>query len=77
MLETPYFYRINELHQLLGVGRSTIWNWVKAGQFPKPIKLSASVTVWRAEDVSEWMDEKTGVLDPIAGQKPVLEKLQG
>jgi prophage regulatory protein len=72
MLETPYFYRINELHHLLGVGRSTIWSWVKTGQFPKPIKLSASVTAWRAEDVSEWMNKKTAAIDSIAGRKPDL-----
>ena len=77
MPETPYFYRINELHQLLGVGRSTIWSWVKTAQFPKPIKLSASVTVWRAEDVSQWIDKKTAAIEPIAGRKPELEESRG
>nr|MBP8206539.1 AlpA family phage regulatory protein [Acinetobacter sp.] len=43
---------------LLGVSDKTIWNWVKRGEFPAPIKLSPSVTVWRLSEVQAWMDEK-------------------
>lgn len=43
---------------LLAVSDKTIWNWVKRGEFPAPIKLSPSVTVWRLSDVHAWMQEK-------------------
>lgn len=43
---------------LLSVSDKTIWNWVKRGEFPAPIKLSPSVTVWRLSDVQAWMQEK-------------------
>ncbi|WP_368564112.1 helix-turn-helix transcriptional regulator [Acinetobacter bereziniae] len=43
---------------LIGVSDKTIWNWVKRGAFPAPIKLSPSVTVWRLSDVQAWMQEK-------------------
>lgn len=36
---------------LIPVSKSTIWEWVKIGRFPRPIKLSAKVTVWKVEDV--------------------------
>lgn len=46
--------------QLLGnvrpIGATTLWRWVNSGRFPKPIKLSPRVTVWRAEDVRTWME---------------------
>lgn len=35
---------------------ATLWRRVKAGQFVKPVKLSAHVTAWRAEAVRSWMD---------------------
>lgn len=38
---------------LIPVGRSTWWEGVKKGRFPKPIKLSPRVTVWRAEDIAK------------------------
>lgn len=43
---------------LLSVSDKTIWNWVKRGAFPAPIKLSPSVTVWRLSEVQAWMQEK-------------------
>lgn len=33
------------------VSPSTWWQGVKDGRFPKPQKLGARVTVWRAEDI--------------------------
>lgn len=36
---------------LIPVSKSTIWEWVKIGRFPRPIKLSSKVTVWKVEDI--------------------------
>ena len=33
------------------VSKSTWWQGVKDGRFPKPRKLGASITVWKAEDI--------------------------
>jgi predicted DNA-binding transcriptional regulator AlpA len=33
------------------VSKSTWWAGVKAGRFPRPLKLGPRVTVWRAEDI--------------------------
>lgn len=33
------------------VSRSTWWEGVRTGRFPKPLKLGPRVTVWRAEDI--------------------------
>jgi predicted DNA-binding transcriptional regulator AlpA len=35
---------------------ATLWRRVKAGTFPKPVKLSERVTAWRVEDVRQWLD---------------------
>jgi prophage regulatory protein len=36
---------------LIPVGKSTWWAGVKAGRYPKPVKLSPHITAWRAEDI--------------------------
>lgn len=53
------YYRINELTEILSMGRSTIWGLVKEGKFPQSIKISEGVTVWNAEDILRWVDEQS------------------
>ena len=33
----------------------TLWRKVKAGTFPKPVKLSERVTAWKVGDVRAWI----------------------
>ena len=44
---------------IIPVSRSTWWAGVASGQFPKPIKLSAGVTVWRGEDIQAFIRESS------------------
>lgn len=41
-------YRIADLITNLGVSRTTIWRWVRAGILPPPIRLG-STPIWPAE----------------------------
>lgn len=44
---------------------ATLWRKVKAGKFPRPVKLSERVTAWKVSDIREWMqscEETTGGL---------------
>ncbi len=43
--------RLPQVLEILPVGRSTWWAWVKAGKAPAPVKISAGVTCWRKADV--------------------------
>ncbi len=33
------------------VSKSTWWEGVKSGRFPKPVKLGPRITAWRVEDI--------------------------
>lgn len=35
---------------------ATLWRKVKAGTFPRPVKLSSRITAWRVEDVRAWAE---------------------
>jgi len=48
--------RIKQVLQFIPVSRSNWWAGVKDGRFPKPIKLSERVTVWRAADIRALVD---------------------
>jgi len=40
------------------VSKSTWWQGVKDGRFPKPEKLGPRVTVWRAEDIRALYEDR-------------------
>lgn len=48
------FIRERQLRERIPVARSTLWKWVRDGQFPPPLKLSSGVTAWRLADIEAW-----------------------
>ena len=47
---------------IIPVARSTWWQGVKSGRYPKPIKLSPRVTVWSVESIRAFI-EKAGAVE--------------
>lgn len=39
------------------VSKSTWWEGVKSGRFPKPVKLGPRITAWRAEDIRRFIEQ--------------------
>jgi prophage regulatory protein len=50
--------RISKVKSITGYGSSSIWAMVKAGTFPRPVKLGPRCTVWLEHEVMEWMRER-------------------
>ena len=48
------------LNPIIPVSAGTIWNWVRQGIFPEPIKLSAAITAWKVEDVRHFLENGGG-----------------
>ena len=49
------FLRQPQVLVFVPISRSTLWRRIQAGTFPGPVKLSARVTAWRAEDLRNWI----------------------
>ncbi len=45
---------------IIPVKKSCWWAGVKSGRFPKPIKLTPGVTVWRIEDIQKLIKSLSG-----------------
>lgn len=51
------FYRMPAVQERVGgVSRTTIYEWVKKGQFPKPVKIGGRAIAWRASDLNQWAE---------------------
>ena len=47
-----------EVEARTGLSRSTIYDWMKRGEFPLPVKLGARIVAWRASDIDAWLDAR-------------------
>lgn len=54
-MRTNSFIRQKQLLLQLPFSAPTLWRKVKAGTFPKPIKLSDNITAWKLEDINAWI----------------------
>ncbi len=55
---------------VIPVGKSTWWDGIKSGRFPKPVKLGPRITAWRVEDIRALI----GQTATLNGQVNIREK---
>jgi len=53
---TTGFLRLDEVLKVFPVAKSTWWQGIRDGRYPKGVKLSARTTAWRAEDIKRLID---------------------
>jgi prophage regulatory protein len=51
LLPETGFVRLSSILKIIPVGKSTWWEGIKTGRFPKPVKLGTRITAWRVEDI--------------------------
>lgn len=56
---TGYVRQSQLVPHIIPFSPATLWRKVKAGQFPRPVKLSERVTAWSVEDVRAWMQQQS------------------
>lgn len=52
------FIKLQAVKQLTALGRTSIYNKVKAGQFPKPFSLGLRSIAWLSSDIDTWIQSR-------------------
>jgi prophage regulatory protein len=42
---------------VIPVSKSTWWEGIRAGRFPKPVKLGPRITAWRVDDIRALLEQ--------------------
>ncbi|WP_420326560.1 helix-turn-helix transcriptional regulator [Mameliella sp.] len=50
--------RRREVENRTGLSRSTLYDWMKRGEFPRPVKLGARIVAWRETDIVAWLESR-------------------
>ena len=48
----------SEVQAWLGVGRASLDNWIRAGKFPRAVRLSKVKRGWLPEDIARWEKQR-------------------
>lgn len=51
ILSEAHFLRLAQILKIIPISKTTWWNGVKSGRFPKPVKLGGRITAWKTEDI--------------------------
>jgi prophage regulatory protein len=50
--------RRREVLDRVGVGQSTLYDWMNRGAFPRPVALGSKMVGWRDSDVTAWIERR-------------------
>ena len=64
-LEEYRILRREEVSQLTGLARATIYKKIADSSFPPPIRLGTRSVGWRLSDVVAWLQAPERIWDPL------------
>ena len=63
MTEQDRFLRLGDVKKITGLGRSTIYDLIKRGEFPQQVNLSRNLVAWLESEVRDWQHVKVSKRD--------------
>lgn len=49
------YMRLRDVIEVTGLSRSTIYDKMKGGTFPRPVNISARAIAWPESTIAEWL----------------------
>lgn len=58
MMAAEHLLRLPQVRARVGLGRSSIYAAISAGEFPRPVSIGARAIAWPASSIDEWIESK-------------------
>ena len=55
------YYRRTEVEEITGLSRSTIYDMMNRGEFPRPVRLTAKAVGWPESLIRGWLESRPEV----------------
>lgn len=57
------YFRLRTVCEITGLSKTTVYEYSRNDpDFPKPVKLGATCTAWRSDELAAWMDSRPRAL---------------
>lgn len=56
-MENHKLYRLNDVLEITGLGKSTVYKLIAEKKFPQPVKLSKRAVAWKGAALKTWLDD--------------------
>jgi prophage regulatory protein len=63
-------HRLPQVEAITGAKKQTLYGWIAAGKFPKPIKIGQRAVAWLEEDLQAWRDARIAATRSAEGGRP-------
>ena len=50
--------RRQQVEEIAGIKRSSIYRLMDDGEFPRPVKVGPAAVRWKASDITAWLDSR-------------------
>ena len=50
--------RRREVEELTGLSRASVYRLISEGEFPRPVRVSATGVRWKASDIAAWIESR-------------------
>lgn len=54
MIQDEKLLSLEQVLAMVGVSKATIYNWIDAGEFPRPVQCGPRLVRWRKSEVDGW-----------------------
>ena len=60
---TGRYLRLPDVKAETGLGKTSIYNLIREGEFPKPVKISSRAVAWREGAIEAWKADRQAQSD--------------
>lgn len=60
-MTTERLIRLPEVERTTGLRRAHIYGLARKGLFPRPLKIGARASAWRATEVTDWVNDRIAI----------------
>lgn len=64
--------RLSKVKETVGLGRTSIYRLMQAGQFPRPVQIGLRAVGWRESDIQAWIESRHLAIEARGLAKRIL-----